>query len=298
MVIFLVILAVIILLIAGLRIYAVITKPRKSFRGDLKPLEKSLFEELRKNLSAEAAELVLKQLAYLKRGDRIYFDKSFSLELYPDKDNPMPENILFNRKDEYQLATITFTIEGTKHKAQINTYSGRIWGMTVRPNPKKYLHKPAMSFDKFTLNNDPMEKLDLEVVTEFYDDIDHVNGLLGDLKKSHTITQVKKPLPDKQRQLFIRLSETKFPEDYLSLCDQANGFEIDGVSVFGLEALRSLQLEDNNYLMLAEKEGGCLLIKRSKRSATMKYYSVEDETDVRSLDGSFIQALKTFISIE
>jgi hypothetical protein len=293
-----IILAGIILLIAGLRVYVILTRPRKPFRGELKPLEKSLFEELAKNLPPEAGELVPGQLACLKRGDRIYFEKSFSLELYPDKNNPLPENILFNRKDEFQLATIAFTVAGTKYKAQFSTYSGRLWGMTIRPRPKKLLNRRATSFGKFTLNNDPMEKLDLEIITEYYSDTDKINGGLSELMKDHNITQVKKPLPEKQRQLFIKLTDTKLPEDYLSLCDQTNGFEIDGASVFGLGALQSVALEDNNYLMLAEKEGGCLVIKQSKRSVILQYHSYEDETDVKNLEDNFIQALKTFVTIE
>jgi len=121
---------------------------------------------------------------------------------------------------------------------------------------------------------------------------------LQELNQKYKISHIQKPLPEKQRQLFIKLSDTKLPDDYLSLCEQTNGFNINDISVFGLGTFQSVSLDDDNYLMLAEKSNGCLIIKQSKRTTKLKYHSYEDETDIRDLGDKFINALGTFLKIE
>ena len=295
---FLIIIGCIILTIVGLAFYSINSRRPKFFKGDLKAFEKSLFSELQNKLPQEVGQLIPKQLDFLKRGVRLYFPKSYTLELYDDKTNPLPNDLLFNRKDEFKLATISFSHNDTKYKADFQTYSGRVWGMTVRPSPRKILGTKIKIIDKFKLNNDPTEKLDFEIVTEYFADNEFLNGTLQDLKQKYGLTQIKKPLPDKQRELFIKQSETKLPFDYISLCEQTNGFNINEVSVGGLGSWQSVPLDDDNYLMLAEKSVGCLTIKQSKRSTKLKYHSYEDETDIRDLGDNFLNALDIFLKIE
>jgi len=298
MVTFLIIIGSIILTIVGLGFYLINSRRPKFFRGDLKPFEKSLFIELEKNLPEQVGQLIPKQLSYLKRGVRLYFDKSYTLELYTDKSNPLPTEILFTRRDEYKLSTISFTYGSTKYKGEFKTYDGRVWGLTVRPSPKKILRTKIKTFNKFALNNDPTEKPDLEIATEFYSENDTFNGLLYDIQQKYTLTQIKKPLREKQRQLFIKQSDTKLPLDFLMLCEQTNGFNIDEVSVGGLGTWQSVSLDDANYLTLAEKSIGCLSIKQSKRTTKLKYHSYEDETDIRDLGDNFLNALDKFLTID
>lgn len=298
MVTFLIIIGCVILTIVGLAFYSINSRRPKFFRGDLKAFEKSLFIELRNKLPQEVGQLISKQLDFLKRGVRLYFPKSYTLELYDDKTNPLSNELLFNRKGEFKLATISFTHNEIKYKADFQTYSGRVWGMTVRPSPRKILGTKIKTFDKFKLSNDPTEKLDLEIVTEYFADNEVFNGTLQDLKQKYGLTQIKKPLPERQRELFIKQSEAKLPIDYITLCEQTNGFNINEASVGGLGSWQSVPLDDDNYLMLAEKSNGCLTIKQSKRSTKLKYHSYEDETDIRDLGDNFLKALDTFLKIE
>lgn len=298
MVTFLFILGIVILTIFVLAFYSINSRRPKFFKGDLKAFEKSLFTELQSKLPQGVGQLIPKQLGFLKRGVRLYFPKSYTLELYEDKKNPLSNDLLFNRKDEFKLATISFSHNDTKYKADFQTYSGRVWGMTVRPNPRKILGTKIKKFDKFKLNNDPTETLDFEIVTEYFADNEIFIGTLQDLKQKYGLTQIKKPLPDKQRELFIKQSETKLPLDYISLCEQTNGFNINKASVCGLGSWQSVLLDDDNYLMLAEKCSGCLTIRQSKRSTKLKYHSYEDETDIRDLGDNFLNALDTFLKIE
>lgn len=298
MVTFLIITGCVILTIVGLAFYSINSRRPKFFKGDLKAFEKSLFTELQNKLPQDVGQLIPKQLDFLKRGVRLYFPKSYTLELYDDKTNSLSKELLFNRKDEFKLATISFSHNDTKYKADFQTYSGRVWGMTVRPSPKTILGTKIKTFDKFKLTNDPTEKLDFEIVTEYFADNQTFNGILQELKQKYFLTQIKKPLPDKQRELFIKQSDTKLPLDFISLCEQTNGFNIKEASFGGLGSWQSVPLEDDNYLMLAEKSNGCLTIKQSKRSTKLKYHSYEDETDIRDLGDSFLKALDTFLKIE
>lgn len=298
MVTFLIIIGCIILTIFGLAIVLARARRPRFFRGDLKTFEKSIFTELQNKMPPEVGQLISGQLGYLKRGVRLYFPKSYSLELYQDKTNPIPNELLFNRKDEFKLAILSFTHKNIKYKADFQTYSGRIWGMTVRPSPKKILGTKIKTFRQFKLTNDPTEKHDFEIVTEYFDENEAFSSILKDLKEKYRLTQIKKPLPEKQRALFIKLSETKLPLDYLSLCEQTNGFCINDVFVAGLGTWQSVPLSDDNYLMLAETNVGCLLIKQSKRSTRLRYHSYEDETDIRDLGDNFLIALDTILKIE
>jgi len=286
------------LTIIGLAFYSMNSRRPKYFKGDLNAFEKSLLNELQNKLPTDVGQLIPKQLDFLKRGVRLYFPESYTLELYSDKTNPLPNELLFNRKDEFKLATISFAHNDTKYKADFQTYSGRIWGMTVRPSPKKILGTKIKTFDKFKLSNDPTEKLDFEIVTEYFADDETFTGILQDLKQKYGLTHIKKPLPSKQRELFIKQCETKLPADYISLCEQTNGFSVNELAVSGLGSWQSVPLDDDNYLMLAEKSIGCLIIKQSKRSTKLKYHSYEDETDIRDLGDSFLSALDTFLKIK
>jgi hypothetical protein len=298
MVPFLIILGSLVLIIFLFLVYRNYADRPKSFKGTLKPLEKSLFQELEHRLPGKTGALIPQQLTYLKRGVRLYFPKSFNLELYEVDSNPLPDELLFERKDEFKLAILSFTHGMTKYKAEFNAYNGRICGITVRPATKNIRGVIIRSFDKFTLANDPMEKLDLHVVTEYYEAEDSFQGLLHDLSQKYSLSHVTKPLPEKQRKLFIRLSETKLPPDYLQLLEQTNGFDINEVRIAGLGALQSVSLEDANYLMLAEKSIGCLSAKQSKKVTQLKFHSYEGETDIKNLGSSFMEALDEFIKMD
>jgi hypothetical protein len=291
------ILGSIILILVALAFYSINSRRPKFFRGELNPFEKSLYKALENKIGA-AGQLIPLQLNYLNRGVRLYFEKSYTLELYQNKENLLPKDILFNRKDEFKLSTLGFSHNKTKYTATFKTNSGMLYALTVKPNPKRIFGKEIHSFEKFTIHNDPTEKLDLEVDTEYFTASDKITGILEELMSKYKIINIQKPLPEKQQQLFTKLSETKLPEDYLLLCNQTNGFEIDEATVFGLGNIEQVSLDDDNHLILAEHRAGCLVIKQSKRPTKLKYQSYEDATDIRDLDYRFLKALEIFMKIE
>ena len=271
---------------------------RERFPKSLKPLEKRLFEQLARQLPKPVGEIVSKQMTVLQRGERLRFPKSYLLHIVAEKENALPDDLLFARHDEFKLATLWFTVSEMKFKAEFTAYSGRIWELRIWPKPSGVLRKSITSIDKFNLNNDPMEKLDLEVKVEYYQKEATFSGLLGNLGKQYTLSEVQKALPDQQRKLFVKLSETKFPADFLELYEQTNGYVIDGIRVHGFGSMWTVDLEDGSYWVIAEKEGGTLSIRKSSGKAQLKYHSVENESDVRPLGSEFLSALDIFIHME
>src|SRR5690349_11961435 len=126
MITFLIIVGIIAFLVVGLGFYSIQSRRPKFFSGDLKPLENKLLEEFKNALSPDAQKLLAAQLSRPKSGVRLYFEKSYSLELYDSH-----KDFLFPRKDSSKLGTLTFTRKGEKYTATFPTYLGRISGIDV-----------------------------------------------------------------------------------------------------------------------------------------------------------------------
>src|SRR4051794_7247927 len=126
MIIFLIIIGILALFFIILAIAVINDRRTRFFNGKLKPLEKKLFAELETRLPASAGMLIPKQLAKLTEGSRLYFSKSYTLDLYTHKNNPLEEDSLFTRKDEFKLATLAFTHTNIQYTAEFKTYAGRI----------------------------------------------------------------------------------------------------------------------------------------------------------------------------
>src|SRR5687768_4086606 len=103
MITFLIIVGVIVVSLIGFGFYSIQSRRPKFFSGDLKPLEKRLYDEFKTGLSPDAQKLLTAQLSTPKRGCRLYFEKSYSLELYSDN-----KDFLFPRKDNSKLGSLTF----------------------------------------------------------------------------------------------------------------------------------------------------------------------------------------------
>lgn len=291
MITFFIITGTIIVAIIGFGLYRIQSQRPKFFKGNLKPLEKRLFEELKKDLSAPAQQLLAEQLANLKRGCRLYFEKSYSLELYEDT----KKEYLFPRKDDSKLGTITFQHNGQKYTATFPTYHGRIWGIQVRPSPKQFLNTSTIEVIKRKILNDPMEGIDLIVTPEYFTESENLPQLLKELKNDFEITKIKKALPENKRVLFIKTKETKLPEDFLELTKATDGFEIGDIQVYGLSGMESVAMDDNDYLKLVETTQGVLTIQQSKQTTRLKYFSFEDRTATKEMGERFMPALKELV---
>lgn len=208
----------------------------------------------------------------------------------------MQKEILFPRKDPFKLAVLSFAFGGEKYTAEFKTYNGYIVEIIVRPSCKKILWTSKPEITKFRLANDPMEKLDLEVIPEYYDPPEKFTGLLGEIQAKYDLQKVLKPLPDEQRQLFIKLAVTPFPDDYLKLLSQTNGFMIvNEANVFGLGSLESISLEDDNYLTLVQNSDGVLSLKENGNIPELRFHPIDNEEDAEDLGSKFMNALEKFL---
>ena len=296
MITFLIILGSIIAAIAGLLLYGRYSmRQRKLYR--MKPLLLQLFTELDKQLPQPGTGLVRKQLDYFKWYAQLSFPKYCTINFHFDSKSPAFESCQFERKDEFTLATLWFGCRQKKYSAAFKCYNGYISGMNIRPNPRGIMRQRNIVVAKFKLHEDPMEKLDLQVVDEYYHSSEIFTGLLQGLKSKCEIDEVKKPLPPPKREMFLRINQTKLPEDYLQLLEQTNGFSIDDVTVYGLGHLTQVYMPDGDYFTLADGPGGVLSAKRSKNLVRLKYISVEDESDKRNRGEAFLPALDKFLAI-
>jgi len=283
----LIIVGVLIVSVIGLGFYSIQSRRPKFFSGDLKPLEKRLFEEFKNGLSPEAQKLLTAQLLRPKRGCRLYFEKSYSLELYDDS-----KDFAFPRKDGSKIGTVSFKFEDEKYTATFPTYMGRVSGIDVRPSPRKFLGIGSIDIVKVKITNDPMEKIDLTVTPEYYTETEELPSLLHELNQEFKIKNIRKALPEKQSDLFIKTCNTKLPDDFLELSKETSGFEIDDIQVHGLSDMEPVSMDNGYYLKLIETTDGLLTIKQTKRTTKMTYFSIEDETVKTDMGQSFIGALR------
>ena len=279
-------------------VYAAYQRRPKFFKNGLKPLEKKLLEELANHLPAEIASLVSQQIPFFKRGCRSYFPKSYVFEITDEENNRIPPDGLFKRKDEFKLATLTFSHGASHFRAEFSTYNGKVRDVIVRPSVSYMLQATNIKPNKFKLVNDPSEHLDIAVQVEFFEPATKFTGALGEIGEFLDLKDVRKPLPEEQQQLFIRLTPAKLPPDYIELMKETNGFIVHDCSVFGFGPLERVSMEDGDYLMLAGKEGGCLCVKASKSRTVLKYFDYSDENNVKKLSSEFLTALDEFMDID
>jgi hypothetical protein len=287
MITFLVIVGLLIVSVIGLGFYSIQSRRPKFFSGDLKSLEKKLFEEFKNALSPEARKLLTAQLSKPKKGVRLYFEKSYSLELYHDTND-----FAFPRKDGSKIGTLTFKFKDEKYTATYPTYIGRIWGIDIRPSPRAFLNSDDIEIIEVKITNDPMEKIDLTVTSEYYSETDELPSLLKKLRHEFRIRNIRKALPEKQRELFIKTSDAKLPEDFLELSKETDGFEIDDIQVHGLSDMEPVSMDDGYYLKLIETSHGLVTLKQSTRTTKLMYFSIEDETVKTDMGQNFVAALR------
>jgi hypothetical protein len=287
MITFLVIVGLLIVSVIGLGFYSIQSRRPKFFSGELKSLEKKLFEEFKTALSPEARKLLTAQLSKPKRGVRLYFEKSYSLELYHDT-----TDFAFPRKDGSKIGTLTFKFKDEKYTATFPTYNGRIGGIDIRPSPRAFLNSDDIEVINVKITNDPMEKIDLTVTSEYYSETDELPSLLKKLSHEFRIRNIRKALPEMQRDLFIKTSGAKLPKDFLELSKETDGFEIDDIQVHGLSDMEPVSMDNGYYLKLIETGDGLVTLKQSRRTTKLMYFSIEDETVKTDMGQNFIAALR------
>jgi len=236
-------------------------------------LEKNLLSELYELFDSEIQTKLKAQIEYFepKRKWRQYWEKSMSIELYGDNENPLSDNSRYKRKDESKLATIRFKTNNEKYHIEFNNYDGRIWGWKIRPNPKSIMKVTTINVTSKKINNDPNSFAQSTFKKEKLKSIPKFNGLIGELNNIQSINQVFEPIGAEFLENYIKKIDSKLPIEYLDIIRQSEGIDFREFSILGISEIRSTGLDDGNYFHLAEFDDGILAVKEEDKSGTVYY---------------------------
>jgi len=267
-----VIIGIIGLIFLALIIAAYGRRPKFNNKG-FTALEKNLLSELYELFDSEIQTKLKAHIEYFepKRKWRQYWEKSMSMELYGDNENPLSDNLRYKRKDESKLATIKFKVNNEKYHIEFNNYDGRIWGWKIRPNPKSIMKATIIDVTSKKINNAPnsfaqstFKKEKLKLIPKF-------NGLIGELNNIQSINQVFEPIGAEFLENYIKRIDSKLPIEYLDIIRQSEGIDFREFSILGISEIRSTGLDDGNYFHLAEFDDGILAVKEEDKSGTIYY---------------------------
>lgn len=206
-----------------------------------------------------------------KRKWRQYWDKSMSMELYGDNENPLSGNLRYKRKDESKLATIRFKVNDDKYHIEFNNYDGRIWGWKIRPNPKSIMKSTSIKITNKKINTNPNSFAQSTFKKEKFKTIPKFNGLLDELSSLKSITEVFKPIGIEYLENYIKRIDSKLPAEYLDIIKQSEGVDFGEFSILGISEIRTTGLDDGNYYHLAEFDDGILAVKEEEKNGTIYY---------------------------
>ncbi|WP_412983921.1 hypothetical protein [Pontimicrobium sp. IMCC45349] len=236
-------------------------------------LEKQLLAELYELFDSEIQTKLKTQIQYFepKRKWRQYWEKSMSVELYGDNENPLSDNFRYKRKDESKLATIRFNANNEKFNIEFNNYDGRIWGWKIRPNPKSIMKVATINVTSKKVNNDPNSFAQITFKKEKLKSIPKFDGLLEELNNIQSINQVFKPIGSEVLENYIKIIDSKLPIEYLDIIKQSEGVDFGDCCILGISEIRSTGLDDGNYFHLAEFDDGVIAVKEEDRRGTIFY---------------------------
>jgi len=204
-------------------------------------LEKTLLSELYEMFDSEIQIKLKNQIEYFepKRKWRQYWEKSMSMELYGNNENPISDNLKYNRKDESKLATIRFKVNSEKYHIEFDNYDGRIWGWKIRPNPKSIMKKTTINVTSKKINNDPNSFAQTAFKKEKIKSIPKFDGLLGELNTIQSINQVFHPIGKQFLENYTKNIDSKLPDEYLKIIKKSEGVDFGDFRILGVSEIYS-----------------------------------------------------------
>tara|TARA_R110002096_G_scaffold423160_1_gene630099 strand:+ start:294 stop:1196 length:903 start_codon:yes stop_codon:yes gene_type:complete len=247
-------------------------RPKFNNKG-FTPLEKKLLSELYELFDSDIQAKLKAQIEYFEpiRKWRQYWEKSMSMELYGNNENPLSDNLRYKRKDESKLATIRFKINNDKYNIEFDNYDGRIWGWNIRPNPKNIMKLTSVNVTSKKINNHPNSFAQSTFQKEKLKSIPKFDGLLGELHTIESIKQVFEPIGTEYLGNYINRIDSKLPAEYLDIIRQSEGVDFGEFSILGISEIRTTGLDDGNYYHLAEFDDGILAVKEEEKSGNVYY---------------------------
>ncbi|MDN5205449.1 hypothetical protein QQ008_28965 [Fulvivirgaceae bacterium BMA10] len=298
-----IILAIILVPVLILVILILYEKLRERLRsGDsysFNKLEEVLVNKLILELEKEAGDRLANQLPYLPKKSRYYFDKSLSLELYGQRQTHRPpDEFLLPVRRSFKLAKINFSIKDKKFSAEFGCYDGRLFDITIRPNPRKYKRRADVIFTKFKLLNDPLREPDLTFEKKSLKNVDFT-GYLKTWNQKYILSELFIPIEKNRIPVFENFYGIKLPTEYKELILQTEGLTTDELQIFGISKMSEVSMEDGNYFILAEFNGeldlGAVAIKQSKSAKSIYFFNYETNESKR-LGTSFKAAIEKLLN--
>ncbi len=247
-------------------------RPKETTKG-FTPLEKQLLSEFYKLFDDELTTKLKTQIAYFEpKGKwRQYWEKSMSIELYTDHENPLIDTEKFNRNDESKLATIRFKVNEEKYSIEFNSYDGRLWGWNIRPNPKTIQKVTSIVVTSKKVNTDPNSFAEVSFEKEKLTTASKFTGWLQTLEKIETPTEVFQPMEEVLLKKYVTQIDATLPKDYLSLIKQTEGINFTDYIILGISEIRTTHFDDGNYYHLAEFDDGIIAIKEGDKTGKLYY---------------------------
>lgn len=274
--IILIILAVIVgiagMIFPGLVIAANKRRPKFN-KKDFTPLEKRLLSELVTLFDTEISTKLRAQIDYLRpeRKWRQYWEKSMSMELYGDNDNPLSYEFRYNRKDESKLATIRFKVNKEKYSIEFDNYDGRLWGWKIRPNPKSIMKAESIEVTGKKVNNDPNSFAQPSFKKEKFKPAPGFNGWLNKIIEIDKIKDSFHPIGNEYLGNYINQIDARLPDEYLELIKQTEGIDGEQYRIPGVSEIYTTGLDDGNYYHLAEFDDGIIAVKEGEKNGKIYY---------------------------
>lgn len=236
-------------------------------------LEKNLLKELFDLFESDMANKLKNQVAYFepKRKWRQYWEKSMSIELYGDNDNPLSDEIRYNRRDESKLATIRFKVNDEKYSVEFDNYDGRLWGWKIRPNPKSIMKVDSFQVTNKKINTDPYSFAQPFLKKEKLNEVPAFTGWLSKLTEIDKIKGSWHPIGSEFLGNYRRVIDSKLPDGYLELIEQTEGLEFEQYRILGVSEIYATGLDDGNYYHLAEFDDGVIAIREGEQTGKMYY---------------------------
>lgn len=268
------------LIFLALSIAAYRRRPKFNNKG-FTNLENTLLTELYEMFDSEIQTKLKTQIEYFesKRKWRQYWEKSMSVELYGNNENPLSDNFKYKRKDESKLATIRFKVNSDKYYIEFNNNDGRIWGWKIRPNPKSIMKVTTINVISKKINNDPNSFAQSTFKKEKLKTIPKFEGLLGELNAIQSINQVFQPIGNQFLENYTKGINSNLPIEYLKIIEKSEGVDFADFTIWGISEIYSTGLDDGNYFHLAEFDDGVIAVKEEDKSGTIYYCHYSGQLD-------------------
>lgn len=267
-------------------------------KSSFTPLENRLLLELQQNLRPAARELLSRQIEGVNLVQR--HTNSCEVNCYSMRSGKPYHNPGYqfpNKGLDVKFATIQFSIPGSDKDWVVNFHSvdGYLFSIIFTPSPESIqkhedvqIRDVKILHDMMSANNSsrPLTKRNKAQFT----------GWLGTWSQKHQLRDVYQPLQESDRHGLLQDYEVSFPQDYLELIRQCEGFLVNNVSILGLSQLYEIVLPDWRYLVLAEIAGEGTLGIREQSNPGYIYFLDYEASNAVEVSKSFREAVEKMLN--